>query len=209
MHEPDVTLTDFALAIECLVFAMLLTTSGQWSLPFQLAFIFLFASNSIASLAGGLVHGFYPDHHFPMGRILWRVSLLAIGASTIAIWNISALLIFEETTSNIITLVAGVAFLIYSSLLFLRFPPFLWAVVFYLPAVIFMLVAFTVSYLSSERIEILYGLAGSLLTLVAAVIQRAKIFLHPRYFNHNALFHVVQAIALFMIFLAARGMIIF
>jgi len=54
----------------------------------------------------------------------------------------------------------------------------------------------------------LYGLAGTMLTLVAAIIQRKEIKLHSRYFNHNAFYHLVQAIALLMIFMAARKMIL-
>jgi hypothetical protein len=41
------------------------------------------------------------------------------------------------------------------------------------------------------------------LTLVAAAVQQARIALHPTYFNHNALYHLLQAIALFLIFRAA------
>jgi hypothetical protein len=41
------------------------------------------------------------------------------------------------------------------------------------------------------------------LTLVAAVVQQRRIALHPAYFNHNALYHAIQAIALGMIYLGA------
>jgi len=33
--------------------------------------------------------------------------------------------------------------------------------------------------------------------VVAAAVQQARIALHPNYFNHNALYHLLQAIALF------------
>jgi hypothetical protein len=42
---------------------------------------------------------------------------------------------------------------------------------------------------------------------VAAGIQQGGIGLHPVYFNHNALYHLVQGIALALIFLAARGLL--
>ena len=207
--EPDVTLTDFVLAIECAVFVLALTTTGHWDLPFQTAFIFFFAASSTASLSGGLVHGFYPNRDRGIGRFLWRTSLLTIGASAIAIWSIGTQLLFSPTVAEYITLGAVGIFLIYTYLLLTRVPPFLWAVIFYLPAVLFMLAAFAVAYSRSGEQAMLYGLAGAILTLAAAIVQRTKIKLHPQYFNHNAFYHLVQAIAFLMIFLAARQMILY
>jgi hypothetical protein len=43
--------------------------------------------------------------------------------------------------------------------------------------------------------------------LFAAAAQRAKLGIDPRYLDHNALYHLLQAIALFMVFLAARAAI--
>ena len=43
------------------------------------------------------------------------------------------------------------------------------------------------------------------LTLVAAVVQQRKISLHPVYFNHNAFYHAIQAVALVLIYVGARG----
>ncbi len=40
--------------------------------------------------------------------------------------------------------------------------------------------------------------------LLAAAAQQAKIGINPRFFDHNALYHLLQAVALFMVFLAAR-----
>lgn len=207
--EPDVTLTDFALAIECAVFVAILAATSRWGLPYQTAFIFFFACNSMASFFGGLVHGYYPDRHRGAGGLFWRGSLLTIGASTVAIWAIGARLLFSPEVSGVITTAAIGAFLVYALFLLTRVPPFSWAVKFYLPAVFFMLAAFIISYSSSGKQEMLYGLAGTILTLAAAIIQRTKIKLHPRYFNHNAFYHIVQAVAFLMIFLAARKMILY
>ena len=49
--------------------------------------------------------------------------------------------------------------------------------------------------------------AGGLsLTLVAAVLQQLQVALHPDYFNHNAVFHVVQAVAMLLFFLGGRSL---
>ena len=51
------------------------------------------------------------------------------------------------------------------------------------------------------------GAWGLALSLVAAGLQHFRIALHPVYFNHNALYHVVQAIALYFIFLGLSGLL--
>jgi hypothetical protein len=45
------------------------------------------------------------------------------------------------------------------------------------------------------------------LSFVAAAVQQTETSLHPLYFNHNALYHLIQAFALLLIFLAARGLL--
>ena len=42
------------------------------------------------------------------------------------------------------------------------------------------------------------------LSIVAAVLQQARIALHPVYFDHNALYHVLQGIALVLLYVGFR-----
>jgi hypothetical protein len=42
------------------------------------------------------------------------------------------------------------------------------------------------------------------LSIVAALSQQARIAIHPVYFDHNALYHVLQGIALVMLFIGFR-----
>ena len=48
-----------------------------------------------------------------------------------------------------------------------------------------------------------WGIIGVLLTFIAAGVQVGHVALHPQWFNHNALYHLVQAVALFAIARAA------
>jgi hypothetical protein len=68
---------------------------------------------------------------------------------------------------------------------------------------LFLIVAFFARYQSNAVTPLAQGLAGLLLTLVAAGVQQARLAVHPTYFNHNALYHLLQAIALFLIFRGA------
>src|SRR5205823_6043329 len=117
MTEPDVALTDYALALECTVFAYLLQRREH---------ALFFGSAAVASLAGGTVHGFFLDARTLGNAVLWRLTLIAI------------------------------------------------------------------------------GVAGLGLIFIAAAAQQARIALHPRYFNHNALYHLIQALALWLLFLGLR-----
>ena len=78
------------------------------------------------------------------------------------------------------------------------------AVINYLPAVVFLTVIFFLDYFQAHERQVLIGLGGFLLTFMAAGVQQGGIALHPIYFNHNALYHLIQAVALFLIFWAAR-----
>src|SRR5436309_2203340 len=78
------------------------------------------------------------------------------------------------------------------------------AVVFYLPATVFLLVVLSVAYARARERRILVAIAGLGLMFIAAGVQQARIALHPTYFNHNALYHLIQAVALWLFFLGLR-----
>ena len=75
----------------------------------------------------------------------------------------------------------------------------------YLPAVLFLLAAFGILSRRGRGRGAALGGWGLGLTLVAAAIQQLEIPIHRLYFNHNALYHAVQALALGLLFLACRG----
>jgi hypothetical protein len=77
----------------------------------------------------------------------------------------------------------------------------------YIPAIIFLFIAFGILYFRKKNTLILLGLVGIILTFIAAWIQQSQIALHPIYFNHNALYHLVQAIALLLIFFALKKIV--
>jgi Family of unknown function (DUF6962) len=76
-----------------------------------------------------------------------------------------------------------------------------------LPAVLFLLAALLICYRRQPRRGPLVAAAGLSLTLVAATLQQLKVGINPVYFNYNAVFHVVQAVALLLLFLGAQALI--
>jgi hypothetical protein len=207
MTEPDVTLTDYGLTIECALFAFLLFCYGDRSAPLRPWFILFFASIGAAALGGGTVHGFFADTDTLGYRIVWPSTLIAAGLTAMATWIIGAKLWLSENLARTISMLAIFEFTVYSITVVFFTQSFLVVVVNYLPATLFLLTIFYLLYSHMRTPELRAGFVGLVLTLVAAAVQIAAIPLHPIYFSHNALYHVIQAIALLMIFRAARWLI--
>ena len=84
---------------------------------------------------------------------------------------------------------------------------FLLAAINYLPMAFFLLLMFSCKYYQTKQIALLLGSIGILLTFIGSYIQIYQISLHPNYFNHNALYHVIQFIALYLLFNTSKWII--
>ena len=204
LTEPAVALTDYALAVECALFVLLLTSRRPVDQTLRFWFVVFFASAGGASLLGGTVHGFFSDATSNSRRILWQATLLAILVTSLATWRIGATIFLTARGAiNVrrlaIALVAALSFVV----LFVRHE-FVIAIIAYLPATLFLLVGLVAAYRSRRLPALRWGVAGLGLTFVAATVQRLRIAVHPHYFDHNALYHVIQGVGLWMIFLGAR-----
>ncbi len=120
--------------------------------------------------------------------------------------HIGTALQFSRTTRHYINRIAFALafFLAYIVVVLFVRRDFLVAIIDYLPALAFMGGGFLFAYRRRRRPPFLVGFLGICLMLFAAAAQQAKLGIDPRYFDHNALYHLLQAIALFMVFLAAR-----
>lgn len=204
MTEPDVTLTDYGIAFECAILAGLLWRRRSGGGDLRRPFVLFFASSALGALAGGTVHGFLLDGGSVAGAALWRVALVALGVTAFAAWSIGARLAFSRRTAQIVQALAGLELAAYAVIVIAFDQRFLVAIVNYAPAVAFLALSFLVAYRRHGGRPLLTGLAGLVLTAVAAVVQRQKIALHPTLFNHNALYHAIQMVAFVLIFRAGR-----
>lgn len=203
--EPDVTLTDYALTLECALLTWLLYRNGGAPSPQRRWCAAFFAALGVAALFGGSAHGLFADKQTFAYLLVWDASLLAIGVAALAGWSIGARLLFDERGAAWIVRAAMLVFAVYAAVIVFVSHQFVVAIAHYLPAAVFLLVAFVFAYVRQRHPRLLLGALGMALTFVAAGMQQAGIGLHPRYFNHNALYHLVQAAALILIFLAMRS----
>jgi hypothetical protein len=205
--EPDVTLTDFGLAIECGAFAAWLRQCNDAGTPLRLEFVVFFAALALAASFGGISHGFFSNHQSWLYVTVWNSGMIALGTAAFASWAIGARLILSDRAAMRVTAFAGLLFAAHVAVILFVSRSFAVAIVHYLPATIFLLAAFALAYRRRGDVFLLAGIAGLLLTVVASGAQQARIGLHPVYFNHNALYHLIQAFALLLIFWAARGLL--
>ena len=84
LYEPDVALTDYGLALECLLFAWLLSRRRAQNVALRRWFQLFFLALAAAAAAGGTLHGFLGDSSTVGYRALWKATLIAMGAVAFA-----------------------------------------------------------------------------------------------------------------------------
>jgi hypothetical protein len=193
MLQPDVTLTDYAVTAECAVLVWLLRERDGAQRGWLALFL---VAAGVAAAAAGTVHGFLPDPASPAHAVLWRATMLALGTGALAAWALGARLLLSPSGARRVTTVAALALSAYAVLVLFVSQTFWIAIAFYLPAAAFLLVAFALRRIAA-------GVAGMVLTFAAAGIQVARIGLPG--LDPDALYHVVQAVGVWLIFKASAG----
>jgi len=77
-------------------------------------------------------------------------------------------------------------------------------VYFYVPALLLLLLAAARRAISGRSIGWTLVAAGLLMSVGAAVLQQARVAIHPVYFDHNAVYHAVQSIAILFLYVGWR-----
>jgi hypothetical protein len=197
MHEPAVVLSDRVLAILGAVLCWRLTGLGR----------VILGGLASAAFWGAIFHAFFPDRTAtPLGFVAWLLvafSILVVAAALLAL----ALSILVPRTAaalrqTIVTMYAagfaGVVLLVDES--------FSTIVLLYGPTLVLGLAAAAREAIRTRSRGGAWALVALGLTLsaAAALLQQASVALHPVYFDHNAVYHVVQAAALVVLYLGFR-----
>lgn len=207
IYEPDVTLTDYGLAIMCAIFARVLLRQEVERSALRTWFAVFFTAVGVATLLGGTAHGFFPDITSVGYRALFSATLFSIGVAAAAAWLIGLVLRFPRDTVAAVAPALVVGMLAYIAVVLFVSQDFVVAILGYMPATVFLLIVLTMVYLEGRQREVLLGVFGVALTFVAAAVQQMGVGIHPSYFDHNALYHVIQAVALYMLFRSATWLV--
>ncbi|HEX6867176.1 MAG TPA: hypothetical protein VF119_00150 [Candidatus Limnocylindrales bacterium] len=206
--ERVVALTDLALGIEATVLAAGLALGGRGR-PSRLRgpLVVSFAATAVASLAGAALHGLFADRTDPRRSALWRTSLASIGMAALASWWLGARLALQARTAAVVSAIATVAHLPYLASVLTGDRRFFVAILAYLPGVAFLSGALLAHRRDpAGRMDADAALAAIGVTLAAAVVQVRHVGFGPR-FDHNALYHSLQAVGTGLFFVAARGLL--
>ena len=204
MTQVDVALTDYALAIECAVFTYWVARTRSGASEFRWWFVSFFASIALATVTGGTVHGFFADQASLGYHLLWPATLILIGVAALCGTRIGTMMEFTGAPARVINHSILAGFVIYVGVVLWISSAFLVAIIGYFPALIVLGISALMAYRREKVAAFLTGFFGICVTLIAAVVQQMRVDISARYFNHNALYHVLQGIGLYMIFVMAR-----
>ncbi len=202
MTEPDVALTDYALTLECAVLALWVFRAQWTDEPVQRSWGALFVAIGVSAVAGGTVHGFFLAPG-TVHDVLWTLTLLALGVVSLLMWWIGARLGLAPVVGQWVRLAALAQLVVYAAVVLFISSEFEVAIVAYAPATLFLLATMILAYRRVPDRRLAWGITGLLLTFVAAGVQQSGFALHPVYFNHNAFYHLIQGVALYLLYLGA------
>ncbi len=201
-QEIAVAISDALLAVWTGALA-LMTVRNQNEFPaIRKWFSFALGFAALGALLGGLWHGFFSSYSSFLGTALWRMTMLSVGAAAFGLLQISVLLFGSEVQRRRAGRFGLASYMVYAAFVLLYSDEFVLAMAYYVPITFLLLLGFAVR--RRERFA-KFGLLYVGLSLAAALIQHFQIGLHPVYCNHNVLYHVVQGVANYFLFLAGRA----
>jgi hypothetical protein len=199
VHEPAVVLTDLALAILGAVLAWRLRGRGR----------VIVGGLASAAFWGAIFHAFFPERTAtPLGFIAWLPVAFSILVVAAALLDMAlAVIVFRlrpgASPGNTRTRRAMVLAycILFVAVVLLVDESFSTIVRLYGPALTLGLVA--AAFQAIRRRSGAWALValGLALSAAAALMQQSHVALHPVYFDHNALYHVVQGGALVLLYL--------
>ena len=200
--EPDVALTDFALAAEAGWLGALVWRHGAPA-PARRWWAAFFWSVGAGALLGGVSHGFVPPPYGVGGAVLWRLTLLAIGGAALSVWGAGAHALGGPVASRVIT--AGrVLFTAYAAVVLFVTDAFAVAIAHYAPAAVFLFGVLLRAWRRSRAHAALAGLLGLLVLAAGSFAQTARLALPPMHLTYNAVYHLFEMLALVLLYRAAR-----
>jgi hypothetical protein len=192
--EPVTLLTDYLLAIECLILGVLLYRRSKNETPILLWSISFFAIG-LAAATGGTYHGFVQSMSVSISSALWKITLYSIGISTFCMLSGMILAALKGKVETIFLILAAIQFLAFA-ILITRSYEYKYVIHDYVPA---MAVILALCIYRLNKPYAIWIIAGILISFAAAGIQLSGFTLHKN-FNHNDLYHVIQMIAMYLLY---------
>jgi hypothetical protein len=204
IHDPDVALTDLGLAILGAYLGWRL-----WSAPSRSTLLrtgaILMGGLASAALWGAVFHAFFPSGTATLpGFLAWVPVALSIVVAASAMLNLSLRLLLPRMQFGVRRSIVVIYAMAFAAVVLLVNESFSSIVYFYTPALILLLIAAGQQAIRSRDTGWTLVAIGLVMSAGAAMLQLAKVAVHPVYFDHNAVYHVVQGIALVFLYFGLR-----
>ena len=200
IHDPDVVLTDLALAVLGAWLAWRLARGTERG-TIARSGVVVMGGLASAALWGAVFHAFFPAGTSTRpGFWAWvpvSLSIVAVGTALLTLALRVAAPRLPATALRALAAAYGGAFA--SVVLFVdqSYRTIVW---FYGPVVaLFLVVAGRQAIKSRSTAWTLIAVSFAI-SLLAAVLQQARVALHPEHFDHNAVYHVLQGIAMVLLY---------
>ena len=203
IHDPDVVFTDLALALLGAYFGRRLWTGHPGALLRTGAV--LMGGLASAAFWGAVFHAFFPAGTATIsGFIAWVPVALSIVVAAAAMLELALITLVPRLSRTarravVVAYAAG-----FAAVVLLVDESFTSIVRFYVPALVLFLLGAAWQAIRDRSRGWSLITAGLLVSIVAAMLQQARVAVHPVYFDHNAVYHVVQSIALVFLYLGFR-----
>jgi len=188
ISEPTTLVTDYLLAGVTGWLAVLLLRNSE-SQDSRKSWAAAFAALALGAFLGGTWHGFFHN------ALLWKATVLAVGAASFAMVAGSAIATLSGAARKLVLLLALAKLLVYCGWMMVR------------DDFIFVVVDSGAAFAVVAALHLWkwngFLLGGVALSVVGALIQASGFSLHP-HFNHNDLYHVIQVAAMALFYQGAR-----
>ena len=122
-------------------------------------------------------------------------------------WIIVSLLSLSGRSRRILQSAAVVIFSLYTASIIALNNSFYMAVAHYLPPALIFTCVVANLYRKQRTGRLLAALIGLIMTFAAALVQQLKVAVHSEYFDHNALYHLIQGVAVLLIFVWMKAVV--
>jgi hypothetical protein len=204
IHDPDVVVTDVVLAILGGYLGWRLWRASSRH-PLLITGALLMGALASAALWGAIFHAVFPAGTATLpGFLAWIPVTLSIVVAASVMLDLGLRLLLPRIQPHLRWSIVASYAVIFSGVVLFVHESFGSIVYFYTPALLLLLVA--AGRQGIQRRDAGWSLiaTGLMLSAGAAVLQLARVALHPVYFDHNAVYHVVQGLALIVLYLGWR-----
>ena len=204
IHDPDVAFTDLGLAI--------LGAYLGWRLwlaqgPRALLGTGALLMGGLASAAfwGAVFHAFFPAGTATLpGFLAWVPVALSIVVAASAMLDLGHRGLLPRIPSRVRRSIVATYAVGFAVVVLLVHESFSSIVYFYTPALVLLLIAAGQQAIRSRDTGWTLIATGLIMSAGAAMLQQAKVAVHPVYFDHNAVYHVVQSVAILFLYFGWR-----